>query len=118
MKLVSYVAVFAGAFVALSLLSFWLAVRPPRIAIPLSPGDFALKVEPVTITADDGVKLAAWFLPRAGAPAVVLLHGYPAEKADLLPMAAGLASRFTVLLLDQRYFGQSGGGATTLGLRE
>ena len=118
MKLVSYAAVFAGAFVALSLLSFWLAVRPPRIAIPLSPADFGLKVEPVTITADDGVKLAAWLLPRAGAPAIVLLHGYPAEKADLLPIAAGLAPRFTVLLLDQRYFGQSGGGATTLGLRE
>src|SRR5207247_11197752 len=59
-----------------------------------------------------------WSLLRAGAPAVVLLHGYPAEKADLLPMAAALAPRFTVLLLDQRYFGASGGRATTLGFRE
>lgn len=118
MKLVVYAAVFVGAFVALSLVSFWLAVRPPRIAVPLAPGDFGLTVETVTIAADDGVKLAAWLLPRAGAPAVVLLHGYPAEKADLLPIAAALAPRFTVLLLDQRYFGGSGGRATTLGLRE
>jgi dipeptidyl aminopeptidase/acylaminoacyl peptidase len=117
-KLAVYAAVFAGAFVALSLVSFWLAVRPPRIAVPLAPADFGLTVEPVTIAADDGVKLAAWLLPRAGAPAIVLLHGYPAEKADLLPMAAALAPRFTVLLLDQRYFGGSGGRATTLGLRE
>jgi uncharacterized protein len=117
-KLVVYAAVFVGAFVALSLVSFWLAVRPPRIAVPLAPGDFGLTVETVTIAADDGVKLAAWLLPRAGAPAVVLLHGYPAEKADLLPIAAALAPRFTVLLLDQRYFGGSGGRATTLGLRE
>jgi uncharacterized protein len=117
-KLVVYVGVFAGAFVAFSLVSFWLAVRPPRIAIPLGPGDFGLTVENVTITADDGVKLAAWLLPRAGAPAIVLLHGYPAEKADLLPIAAALAPRFTVLLLDQRYFGQSGGRATTIGFRE
>jgi pimeloyl-ACP methyl ester carboxylesterase len=117
-KLVVYAAVFVGAFVALSLVSFWLAVRPPRIAVPLAPGDFGLTVETVTIAADDGVKLAAWLLPRAGAPAVILLHGYPAEKADLLPIAAALAPRFTVLLLDQRYFGGSGGRATTLGLRE
>src|SRR5207244_10777079 len=52
------------------------------------------------------------------APALVLLHGYPAEKADVLPIAAALAPRFTVLLLDQRYFGQSGGRATTIGYRE
>jgi len=117
-KLVVYVAVFAGSFVAFSLVSFWLAVRPPRIAIPLGPGDFGLTVETVAITADDGVKLAGWLLPRAGAPAIVLLHGYPAEKADLLPIAAALAPRFSVLLLDQRYFGQSGGLATTIGFRE
>jgi len=113
-----YPTLLVGAFVLLSLVSFWLAVRPPRIAIALSPEEFRLTVEPVTITADDGVKLAAWLLPRAGAPAVVLLHGYPAEKADLLPMAAALAPRFTVLLLDQRYFGASGGRATTIGYRE
>jgi uncharacterized protein len=117
-KLVVYVALFAGAFVAFSLVSFWLAVRPPRIAIPLSPKDFGLTVETVAITADDGIKLAGWLVPRAGAPAIVLLHGYPAEKADLLPIAAALAPRFTVLLLDQRYFGQSGGLATTIGFRE
>jgi len=117
-KLAVYAAVFAGVFVAFSLLSFWLAVRPPRITVPLTPADFGLTVEPVTITADDGVKLAAWLVPRAGAPAIVLLHGYPVEKADLLPIAAALAPRFTVLLLDQRYFGTSGGRATTLGWRE
>jgi dipeptidyl aminopeptidase/acylaminoacyl peptidase len=117
-KLVVYGAVFAGACVVVSLLSFWLAVRPPRLSIPLGPGDVGLTVEAVTITADDGVQLAAWLVPRPGAPAIVLLHGYPAEKADLLPIAAALAPRFTVLLLDQRYFGQSGGHATTLGLRE
>lgn len=117
-KLVIYLAVFAGAFVALSLVSFWLAVRPPRLTVPLAPGDLGLTVESVAIDTEDGVRLAAWFLPRAGAPAVVLLHGYPAEKADLLPIAAALAPHFAVLLFDQRYFGSSGGHATTLGFRE
>src|SRR5437764_1374469 len=62
--------------------------------------------------ADDGVRLAGWFLPRPGAPAVVLLHGYPAEKADLLPLATALAPEFATLLVDQRYFGQSESAAT------
>jgi pimeloyl-ACP methyl ester carboxylesterase len=117
-KLLAYPAILVGGFVLLSLMSFWFAVRPPRIPIPLRPEDFRLAVEEVRITAEDGVTLAAWLLPRKGAPAVVLLHGYPAEKADMLPLAAALAPRFTVLLLDQRYFGKSGGRVTTIGFRE
>ncbi|MBI2528495.1 MAG: alpha/beta fold hydrolase [Candidatus Rokubacteria bacterium] len=107
-----------GGFVVLSLLAFWVAVRPPRIAIPLGPEDYRLDPETVSIEADDGVRLAGWLLPRAGAPAVIFLHGYPADKRDMLPLAAALAPRFTVLLMDLRHFGQSGGAVTTLGLRE
>ena len=111
------VLVVAGLLLA-SLASFWLAVRPPRLAITLRPEDYRFAVQPVTIRADDGVDRAGWFAPRPGAPAVVLLHGYPADKADLLPLATALAPRFATLLVDQRYFGDSGGWATTLGFRE
>jgi pimeloyl-ACP methyl ester carboxylesterase len=115
---VLYLGLIAGAFLLASLASFWLAVRPPRITVALSPGDHGLRVEDVRIEARDGVRLAGWFAPRPGAPAVVLLHGYPAEKADLLPLAGALAPHFATLLVDQRYFGDSEGRATTLGLRE
>jgi uncharacterized protein len=117
-KLVLYAAVLVVALLVGSLTSFWLAVRPPRLAIPLSPADYRLVVENVTIQAEDGVSLSGWFAPRAGAPAIVMLHGYPAEKADLLPLATALAPEFATLLVDQRYFGDSGGRATTLGFRE
>ena len=113
---------YAGALVlvllVVSLASFWLAVRPPRLAIAQHPADYRLTVENVTILAEDGTRLAGWFVPRPGAPAVVLLHGYPAEKADLLPIATALAPEFATLLVDQRYFGDSEGRATTLGFRE
>jgi dipeptidyl aminopeptidase/acylaminoacyl peptidase len=115
--------VIAGVL-AFSLWSFWLAVRPPRIAIPGSPADFRLRAEDVTIVAADGVALAAWLIDAPGArapadtPVVVLLHGYPANKADMLPLADLLHPGFTTLLVDLRYFGASGGRATTLGLRE
>ena len=113
-----YAAVLVAGFLLASLGSFWLAVRPPRLAIPLRPDDYGLAVEEVRIRADDGVRLAGWFVPRPGAPAVVLLHGYPAEKADLLPLATALAPQFATLLVDHRYFGESEGRATTLGFRE
>ena len=117
-KLAFYAALAIALFLAASLASFWLAVRPPRLAIAVRPEDVGLRVEPVRIAADDGVQLAGWLVPRPGAPVVVLLHGYPADKADLLPIAAALAPRFAVLLMDQRYFGESQGRATTLGFRE
>jgi dipeptidyl aminopeptidase/acylaminoacyl peptidase len=108
----------------LSLWSFWMTVRPPRLAIPGTPRDYRLPAEEVTITTDDGVKLAAWLIPAATArppvdtPVVVLLHGYPANKADLLPIAGVLHPRFATLVVDLRYFGKSEGAATTLGSRE
>jgi pimeloyl-ACP methyl ester carboxylesterase len=117
-KLVVYAAIAVVAFVALSLVSFWLAVRPPRMTIPLAPADFRLAVEEVSIPTADGLRLSAWLVARPGAPAIVLLHGYPAEKADMLPMAAAMSRRFTVLLVDLRYFGSSEGRVTTLGVRE
>jgi pimeloyl-ACP methyl ester carboxylesterase len=117
-KVVVVAALVIGMLLLASLGSFWLAVRPPRLVIPLHPQDYRLAVEAVTIRAADGTRLAGWFVDRPGPAAVVLLHGYPAEKADLLPVAAALAPEFATLLVDQRYFGQSEGGATTLGFRE
>ncbi len=116
--ILSYAAIALAAFIALSLVSFWLAVRPPRMSVPLAPADFNLIVEELTIPAGDGVPLSSWLVVRPAAPGIIFLHGYPAEKADMLPLAAALAPRFTVLLVDLRYFGQSGGRVTTLGVRE
>lgn len=107
-----------GAFLGASLLATLAALRPPRLAGSLGPADVGLAVEEVTVRASDGVALAGWLAVRPNTPALVLLHGYPADKADLLPLAAALAPRFTVLLMDLRYFGRSGGRLTTLGLRE
>ena len=118
MRWVAYAVIGVGVFVALSVVSFWLAVRPPRLTIPLAPADVKLAVEEIRIPTADGLRLSAWLAAKPGAPAIVLLHGYPAEKADMLPLAAVLARRFTVLLVDLRYFGRSEGRVTTLGFRE
>jgi pimeloyl-ACP methyl ester carboxylesterase len=120
-----WVAVAVAAVLAVSLWTFWLTVRPPRIAVPGHPRDYRLAAEDFVVTTDDGLRLAAWLVPRggpsdatAGRRAIVLLHGYPANKADMLPMATALAPHFTVVLVDLRYFGGSEGAVTTLGSRE
>jgi pimeloyl-ACP methyl ester carboxylesterase len=122
MKLLGGSLLLVGAFLLVSLWTFWLAVRPPRILIGATPREHGLPAEDVRISTGDGLRLAAWFipstLPSTGGTAIVLLHGYPAEKADLLPIAMALRPRFATLLVDLRYFGGSDGGFTTLGHRE
>ena len=115
---VRYLLVFVAGFLFFSFVSFWLAVRPPRLTVPIGLGDYGLRAEEITFAADDGVRLSAWLIPQPGAPAVILLHGYPAERSDMLPIAATLHPRFTTLVVDLRYFGKSGGRVTTLGARE
>jgi pimeloyl-ACP methyl ester carboxylesterase len=123
-KALVWVALACGALLVVSLWTFWMAVRPPRLTIPGAPADYRLPAQDLTLTTADGVRLAAWLIPAATSgtpgdtPAIVLLHGYPANKADLLPIAGALHVRFTVLLVDFRSFGKSEGRATTLGFRE
>ena len=119
-RVLLWIGIAAAALLLTSAWTFWTAVRPPRLAIPGTPADFRLPAEDVAIVAADGVKLAGWLIAGTARDerAVVLLHGYPAHKADLLPIAVALHPQVTVLLLDLRYFGASGGGATTLGYRE
>src|SRR5207247_2769667 len=90
-----------------------------------TPESYRLPSESLAIVTDDDLKLAAWLIPRSGTtsvsstdPVVIMLHGYPAEKADMLPIALMLHPKFATLLVDLRYFGTSEGRATTLGFRE
>lgn len=108
------------AFVGASIAAFYSATHPPRIDIPYTPATLDLPAEHVTLETEDGVKIAGWHIPSPQAPerALLLLHGYPANKADLLPLASDLYPDFSILLIDFRYFGESGGSATTLGIHE
>ncbi|MBI2054865.1 MAG: alpha/beta fold hydrolase [Candidatus Sungbacteria bacterium] len=122
LRVLLYVGIFCAGFAAVSLWSFWLTIRPPRIFIGHTPREFRLAAEDVTLTADDGARLSAWFIPEAGTQipkrAVILLHGYPAEKSDMLGIATAFQPEFALFLMDLRYFGKSQGRYTTLGLKE
>ncbi|MDP2650193.1 MAG: alpha/beta fold hydrolase [bacterium] len=119
---IQYASIFALGFVLISLFSFWLVTHPPQITFGQMPAMFDLEAEDVEIKAPDGTRLAGWFIPTTredaqSGKALVLLHGYPAEKSDMLDIASALAPHYALLLMDLRSFGESE-GRTTLGIRE
>ena len=74
------------------------------------------------VTADD-VPIAGWYVPPAGpadpsAPTIVLVHGYAANKSEVLKYAVPFHPRFAVVAFDLRNGGRSGKSETTFGPRE
>lgn len=103
-----------------SLYGFWVYTRPGRILSTLTPQDLGISYEDATITTADNLKLAAWFVPAQikTKGAILLLHGYPADKGDILPSTFFLQRNFNLLYLDFRYFGKSQGRYSTIGIKE
>ncbi|MCA9920836.1 MAG: alpha/beta fold hydrolase, partial [Anaerolineales bacterium] len=105
-------------------------IAPPRQRLWATPGDVNLDFESVHFPAQDGVRLAGWFVPagadslRKGAT-IVLVHGWPwnrlgesaedplamldgAMPVDLLRLAHALhRDGFNVLMFDLRNHGES-----------
>ena len=115
-KILIFIVLFLLIF---SLLIFFLSIRPVKIITSLLPSDFGLKYEEVAFKSDDNLKLSGWFIPNNRTNAtIIVMHGYPADKANLLGIAEFLAKDFNVFLFDFRSFGRSGGKYTTSGYLE
>jgi len=102
-------------------LGIFSAIRPRKPEGVVRPDHFDLDFENVTLTTEDGLDLAAWYVPKVGEPtdsAIVVLHGYPSDKGDMLARSKFLTADFNLLLVDFRYFGESEGAYTTLGVTE
>jgi dipeptidyl aminopeptidase/acylaminoacyl peptidase len=101
---------------------FLITIHPFRYTSPSTPMSLGWAYQDVSLQTEDGVRLAAWLVPgtdgEAGRSAVIVLHGYPFSKAHVLGLASFLHEDYDLLFLDLRYFGESGGAVTTLGLRE
>lgn len=121
-KIMLYGGIFIAGFVAVSLWSFWLVIRPPKIYSHLTPEQAGMPYENLRFRTDDNKEIAAWYIEnknrRAGAPVIVFLHGYPAEKGDLIFIAKDFWEDFDLLLIDFRSFGESSGRITTIGKKE
>lgn len=128
LRFMLYILLFILGFIFVSGLSFYLVIRPPKITLNRTSADFGLPTQDITLTTEDGLKLSTWFIdqgltleiPRLSLEkrAIILIHGYPAEKSDMLSVAKALWPDFSLLIYDQRYFGKSEGRYTTLGIKE
>lgn len=122
-----------GIIFILPLFNFILGVHPPRFKTDDDPSRYGLDYEEVSFQTSDGLTLRGWFIPAASASrdpsgqkkmawntcATILVgHGYPFDKANILRHALFLHPRFHLLLFDFRYFGESDGAYTTAGLLE
>lgn len=121
MKTLFYTAMFVIGFIGVSLWSFWLITKPARIVSTVLPSQLGLPAEDIVLVTDDDVKISGWLISKdteEKRQIIIILHGYPADKGDMLFLAQELYEEFDVLLIDFRYFGQSEGSYTTLGAKE
>ncbi len=121
-KAILYFFIFITGFIGISFWSAWLVTHPARIESGLTPQNFNLLFEEIALTTKDNISIVGWFISAKISPkqkpALVILHGYPAEKGDMLFIASTLQPDFNIFLIDFRYFGKSGGSFTTLGTKE
>jgi dipeptidyl aminopeptidase/acylaminoacyl peptidase len=105
-----------GAFTYLSASKY---THPYRTAVKISPAQMGLAHEDVRLVTEDGLRLAAWYVPPRGGPTVILVHGIGTNRGEMLPLAHRLVGRdYGVFLPDLRAHGDSEGDLCTLGVNE
>jgi len=108
-------------FLLTSLWGFYISVKPKKFVSNLTPNELGLEYEEVSFTTKDNITLKGWFIPNEGgveAKTIILLHGYPADKGNILPARVFLQQKYNLFLFDFRYLGQSGGKYSTAGAKE
>lgn len=105
-------------------LVFRLYARPVRLRIGETPAAFALRYDELSFVSD-GVRHAAWLIhpPESPAdaplPAVLMPHGFAANRSDILPRCAAVArAGMRVFTFDWRGHGESEGTLCSGGLIE
>ncbi|HZO92070.1 MAG TPA: alpha/beta fold hydrolase [Chthonomonadaceae bacterium] len=117
-------ALLAGAAWNLGTLAYaYFATHPLRFRVRRTPAAVGLPYENITFLTPDGLRLSSWLIPAppekdAGA-VVIVCHGYPMNRQEMLPHAAMLhAAGYTTLLFDFRALGESEGDLCSVGHHE
>jgi len=112
--LVSIALLIVGVYAILGLTLYFMQpsflYRPVR-EVEYDPGDLDLAFEKVVLPTQDGLKLAAWYVPAAGARYTILFcHGNSgniSHRLDTINLWNELG--FNILVFDYRGYGQSQG---------
>tara|TARA_Y100000310_G_scaffold68970_2_gene64307 strand:- start:14931 stop:15785 length:855 start_codon:yes stop_codon:yes gene_type:complete len=102
-----------------SLLQFLVSTHPPRYTDPTTPETLGLSYKPVSFTTTDNILIKGWLIHSPKAKGTIIIgHGYPFDKGNILQVVTFLYPAYNLLLYDHRYFGESEGKITTVGIRE
>jgi uncharacterized protein len=114
------VLIVVSVLIIISLWGFYSSIRPPKVISSITPRDLKMNYEDVSFKTADGLMLRGWYIPstKKNAKTLILLHGYPADKGNILPVLAFLHEDFNLLLFDFRYLGRSEGSYSTAGAKE
>ena len=94
------------------------ALHPLRLTGTATPARYGLAYEDVNFEGQ-GLSLSGWYVPGRGNAAIVLVHGFAADRRELLEFAPWLhAAGYDLLLYDQRGAGRSAGDGVTFGYFE
>jgi alpha-beta hydrolase superfamily lysophospholipase len=86
----------------------------------LTPGSFDDAYEDVAFRSGDGVEIRGWWVPATEPRGtVVMAHGLNRSRIEMVRKVPFVHERgWNALLIDLRHHGESGGKATTLGIKE
>lgn len=93
--------------------------RPKLDLMSSNPSDFNLSYEAFNVTTSDSINIASWFIPNELKKGTVLMiHGFNMNKSHMLKRASFFYEKgFSILLLDLRARGESGGDKASTGYK-
>jgi dipeptidyl aminopeptidase/acylaminoacyl peptidase len=119
-KILNTLLLISAFIIILSLWGFYWGIRPLKLTSHVTPENFQVKYESISFRTSDDVLIHGWFIPNKNpkAKTIIFLHGYPADKGNILPSMIYLHKNYNLLFFDFRYFGESEGLYTTVGKNE
>lgn len=98
------------------MVTFPMEMREP---LTQTPADFGMPYEEVTVTTEDGLTLAGWYIPSENNAAILAMHGYKNDREDPLREAMFLHRHgYGVLIGSLRTHDVNPGKLITFGLQE
>jgi uncharacterized protein len=109
-----------GFLIAFSILDFYMTIRPPRFNTDINPGNLGLKYSNISFKTEDNINIRGWFVNSLNDSdkTIIVCHGYPFDKNNILSATYFLAQEFNILYFDFRYFGESEWKYTSVGYYE
>lgn len=105
--------------IIISLYGLLMSIFPKRYITDIKPSNLGLRYEEVTLKTADNIKLKGWFIPNNKTKnAIIICHGYPFDKGNVLSYASFLHKDYNLLFFDFRAMGESEGKYTTIGYKE